>query len=574
MVRWIITVVLTLLALWIFYPALSLPPSLIDDFVLLQNYERWVQHMGAGNYVTAIREDIGSQQRVFNLGFMVSNTISYRLSGGQPFHWLRLVCLLVVCVATWRISVGRAGQCLSGLCGAGLAVALFVTGEVPGSVDFQSLRGNWIRLFTTDASVLVVLSLYLLSLLAMVRRAEDGRRWWPQWLCAALLGCVVFMFKLPFFGVVLAASLAALVPAALLRRKKLSLALLGASLFTAAAFAAYNAVMRSLVPPVEGRTYGSEVTFTFAHMMSGWKYYIGLYWDMLGPMFPALLAAAAILAVQLVRRRHTHFVPLLTLLVITAVTVASIGIYTPWNYQVPRYALVGFWGLCLLAGFCFPYAARALRVITKTRPAWLALALVGLALPLLPMWVFLAALLVLVAVGVTSRFRMALPVITGVMLSGALYLAFITPLSRAATNNALISREFANWNATLEMLKHSARQQKVCFAGDVYDEQVGSMGGFIRRWGIEPQIFATTDAAHCTSASLILVHGILTPVDQRERYKALPLEKSFDLRHPSYRVPVSFWVFRDRLLKRPDGLPAFTHDTWSMDYVWRLYRQG
>jgi len=560
-----------LFGFWMTYPALSLPHAIIDDQVILDNSSRWFKLIGEGNIREAVAGDFGVQARVFNLGFTGLNAIRYRLTGLQPYHWIRLGQLALVAAAMFWIVSRVPERRMASMVGAGLAVLLFLVAEVPMGIDLQALRVNWFRLFTADPDALTFLLPHFIAVAAIYNGGHGRLSVLVLSLLAVVCGAITFSIKIPYLAMVCAPTAVLAVCAWFYRDRKAAIVLVAIIVSVLALFFGYSQVLRGMAPPADQAGYTQSYSLKAGHLFDGFKYYWMQLWDMLGPFFPALLAGLVILAIHFWNDRRSNKKSIGLFLYLLAFTVLGFGMYIPWNHRLPRYMLAGVAGLAMLSGLCSGYGLHRLHSVYKSNMKGLLALPLGMAATLLPPLALVAVLVM--AVGLSGLRRVkdySHPLIAGVALAGILYIGLITPVVRSATNNHYVSREFANWQATLTVLKLSAEGKTVCFAGDVYDEHIGSMAGHIARMGIEPKTASTSDQEKCTSGSYILVHKVLSPP---EIVQSLPLDnlvKQINIARDSYEVPISFWEFRKRLLGQEKASSLY-RNTWASEYVWRFY---
>lgn len=87
---------LGLLLLTAYGPALQLPFSLIDDGEHVTNSRAFVEHLKTDGLATALRTDFSIRARIYNPGYTLLTVVLYSLSGGAPYHGLKLAGLALL----------------------------------------------------------------------------------------------------------------------------------------------------------------------------------------------------------------------------------------------------------------------------------------------------------------------------------------------------------------------------------------------------------------------------------------------------------------------------------------------
>lgn len=564
--RLLVVVFLCCVGFWIYYPALSLPPSLIDDVSNLNSLDRWISDLSRGGIVEALKNTTGMQQRVYNVGFWTLTNLEYRLSGGRPFHWWRLIQLVAVCIVLLRLIERYSVNSWRSYIAAGVGVYLFLSSEVPGAVDLQSLRVNWFRLFATDAYGLFWLALETICLFAFSECPQVAKRWLYGCL-AVIFGSLAFSIKLPFLTLAVAPLYMA--AAAWLASGNRLLALRFASIASliAGSFLAYFIVARSAAPPAQNAEYGSNFSLKAAHLADGLKYYVTAFNNMWGWMFLAVIVGTIISIGTHWKKRREMPRQFVLLVYATVFTICALGIYLPWNFRLPRYMLPAHFGLCLLTGLLLDQLLDTAR-LPKVSISAIILSVAVVTLALLLPWALFFMLAITPVLARVFKKPFAQTIILTAFAVGLAFQVACLPVSRSATNNYYVGREFANWDLTKQVLKFAAGGNQLCFAGDPADEHIGSMIGHVMRLGVEPHVVSTT-SDECTSDSIVLVSKVLSPPSEQERFsKSTPII-SLNQDNPAIKVPVNFWEFRRRMLNQ--GINAKPYDIWNIDYVWRFY---
>src|SRR5690606_26534175 len=140
---------------------------------------------------------------------------------------------------------------------------------------------------------------------------------------------------------------------------------------------------------------------------------------------------------------------------------------------------------------------------------------------------------------------------------------------RTSAKYVYVHREKANWEMTMTLLKFSAQNRTMCFAGNIADEHLGSMVGLVDRMGILPRLYSVNDKAKCGPNSLILIHRWLSSADAQNFVGNRHMIKEIGAVPGGIPVPVSFWDFKRRLGEQT--LSESMVNYWQTDYIWRLY---
>ena len=573
--RWLTTAALVLFGFWLYYPALSLPPSIIDDYVVVENADHWVDNLKKRDISTAISKDLGLALGVYNLGFMLENTFRYRLAGNQPHHWFRLLQLVFVCGFLFSMVYRLGRKSTWSYVGACAAVMLYLVAEVPGSIDMQSLRANWFRQFTAEPDILMMQAAHIVCIFTLIARRNTRLQSGLLMAAVFVTGCAIFTLKNPNAASVVFPLLTLALYHLIRRQGRRGFMFFALAVAVACTAVVYRVALQPFAPVREGHAYGSNFSMQPSHLVEGVLYLAKTFGDVLGPAYPAITASVIILVGWLWRRRNQpeHSLLLPAVLYLATVAIVSVAIYIPWNARLPRYFTISIYFISALLGLVLSVGLPVLWALIKERRLYLGWILAGAVSVLLPPWFLWFAAAAAVIISATRHWRAALPYLGGMAAVSAVYILFTLPVSRNAANNYYVGREFANWHVTLAVMKASAEGKSVCYAGDVFDEHIGSIAGHINRMGIQPLLYGIDDADHCSSSSMILVNKVLSPPDLQQKYAGLPVVTQYDIPEPEYKVPVSFETFRQRLLTRPAPPAALTYDVWSLEYAWRLYQQ-
>lgn len=556
---------------WLYSAALGLPPSLVDDYAQLDNLHNWVEAYRQGQLIESLKTHTSIVNRTYNLGFHIITALQYGLTGGKPFHWLKLVELAFVSVMLFGVVLrGVAGRWI-GFAAAYLAVFLFLSVDVPGGIDLHGLRTSWFRLFASDSMGLVFLSAHVFCL-SRLMPVNSGWRQWLWVVSAVVTGFVATTVKIPFIGLV-TGPLVCAVAAALIARQwrtatRISM-VFGAILGMFALF--FFAVKRLAdSSEVSAEAYGTNYSLSLDSMLAGAKFTWETLFSAYGPLLPAIAAMCVVGLVTSWKARAENPRHFLLLMYLLAFTVCAAAIYFPWNGRLPRYLLCTHFGVAALAGMAFNESVQAIASPSARRVPQSILAGAGAAATLLPplvLYAFLAAALLLC---LWRRWTGA-TLISAAGLVGLLYILAIVPLLRSSLNNFYVAGEQANWHAVQDVIRYSQEGRTVYFGGNTRDEQIGSMAGHIKLMGVNPLLKPLPDGTDSlTTGMLVLLHRHLSPEEYHVRFARQMPVSEYGFPRPDFKVPVPFQGFRRRLLRQEDHYHK-AYDSWVMDPLWQFY---
>ncbi|MBX7247294.1 MAG: hypothetical protein K1X53_17500 [Candidatus Sumerlaeaceae bacterium] len=549
-------------------PAITLPVSLVDDMVVMQNSDKLWTNLATKPIAEALREDFSVRARSANPGVSFKNMFWQRLSGGKPavLHGIRLAgfALLIAILSGAAFMFARTGAWGKGLaaCATGL---LLMGAEVTGWHNFQCLRANWYRLHAADATLAVLAAVHWL-VLWLALRARGGMRRGLLFAASGALLLVMTTVKpsaIAFLGPpwVLAALLwlggnrgwrgTALMALA-------GAAVVGGYLFSLKRFMAASPVMHD---------YGADYAPTLAAFQNGWEFHRVSWWDALGPLSLVLPVSFLLRNVtdlaeggrfRHVLRRETP------ILFFAAAWACATAVYLPWPHLLPRYMLTPLLGLSVAAGI------ELASLLARNRE-WIAIPAIatGAACMLAPTmnwfwWGVVAA----TAVSIWQPLRgMGFGFLSGAALVGVVYFLTALPLTHRSLQDSCVANERTQGQVLAKVTEWVHSGKNVGFVGGVGDERIGSLAGLAARdnptSGILKPTLSPEEARDCVA---VLIHEEMSPRELLSKFGGMPLKEYVEAPRTTIR-PLNFWEWRQRYWttgQRSLGIEAALRNRWAV----------
>ena len=555
-------------------PALRLPFSLIDDEAQLSNAQAFVQNLKTDGLASALRNDFSFRAHVYNPGYSILTVALYKLSGGLPYHGLKLLGLALLTSFAFlmpRIALDRCSR-VSQISGGTVGALVLLLAEVPGHTDLQSLRANWFRLHPTDAAMALFVGAHILAVFTIAR--ASGKAWkWAVGALAAILLIVAVMMK----PTALCLALPLLIYAAL---RWLSGCRQDAAVTAVAAIMGFllSCLLLFLIVKTANTTnpaaYGQSYTFTYDNLKSGVDYFKDAWWRTLGPL-------AIWLAFSFAFRNLIYWNSRIGLRAMWGKNAASLYLflcwlglttaYVPWPHHLPRYLVSGLVPLSGLLGLEFAQQIDLLSTWKlRIRAAAASVAAGMLAMLALPLTV-LSAFFLLLCFWVRRKPTLsghAGWAVAGIGMVGFIYFLTIGLISAKAMQENYCSREFQQARLTTSVGSAFKGGQTIGFLGDATDEHVGSLSGELSREGINPRIQSIKQIAETYGLSKLLFSKALSPKDLIPNPESWVASEVFGPDHPTIQVPLDFWTWRRSIWRRES---IRITEPQSPNWDWILY---
>lgn len=578
-------ILLVLAAMFVFYygAALGLPPSLIDDYPMrLLGQQVGASLCGGGSAGCSVLAVLGLDNaggqfaHNYRPVFDLLTWAQYQISGGAPFHFLRLMTCAITLLFVFQIPLravqrGRRGY-FSALFGAVVAVVLCMSADVPGAFDFQSLRACWYRLHATDCYSTLFISFAALALIG----SWYSRRLYvalPLYVLAAVMVLLTVFVKLsflPIIGILVWFSFCAFC----MKRRALGYSSLLLFLGVVGLLGWYGHHTQLLTKGPQGSYTSGYCTALDVRQMrdilTQYKDYLRMMFD---PLFVWLALSLLVRYNRLIHTSARRFFGGMFcdgLFVIAAIALL-IG-YSAWPHVLPRYMLGTVFMLCALFGMT---AGRQMLSVASGQgflKSFAAILLFGMGIictAFLPgKVIFLIGLFVIVTFWRVSSRQLTNAFLLGMLCVGTLFIA------KSAKYNV---REFHKIYVDTELLR-SDNVMKHCFelwdAGkrigvvaasekEMRDNEVtGSIAGFYKQKTDRNANFVTvTDLATSSSLCDVVLFTPFTPKDMQLRWDSFTTDTALAISHPRQRDEYTSATVHVYLTV--DGLKTFRGATFA-----------
>ncbi|NLD61661.1 hypothetical protein GX645_04350 [Candidatus Sumerlaeota bacterium] len=555
-------VVLIIIGYWFYWDAASLPFSLIDDVSMFDHGKIVLSSLEQGGPVGLFADADPRFANSYRPSIDLVSAGLYLLANLRMAHIVHLALLALTCLFIMMIAYRATGtrQALGALIGSWIGAVLFLTAEIPGATDFQSLQANWFRLFTTDSYAVFFASAGCFAILCAWR----AKRWWSVWplmLIGALLLMLVIFTKLIFAPIALIL-LWVICCAALIRKRNAAWSAFASLILIASVICFYAGKTDLFSKGIQG-----QYTSQYADATSNWLGTLSQYSTLIIDQLFGIIFLWIILTLLLRYNRTIHLHPSRFIagfftegmLIIGAATF-FVG-YLAWPHIYARYMLGTTMFLCALIGVLASqqlqavFAGRKLTNILRN----LLFILAGMAVVLICPTQYIIIVFVLLIITLWRSYgRQALHAfLLGILLLGTAYIMKTGQISSRALKADYVTAEHLRDTAVIPHIYSLWNDGKtigvaVKTDNNIKNEVIASIADYARQKGIVPRLTPITDLSTSATKCDVLLHtSVLSPANLLPATDEHLTSGSaiFALSKNEVAIPVSFSVWRNRVLK-------------------------
>lgn len=560
----------------LFSKALFLPVSLIDDCAIgkvgQQTFDTLRSNGIRAIFLNQTERLTLNYQPVYDLlcawKFVLSTPF---IAHAAQLCLLGLTCLLLFMTVTLPKDLKWSN---SALLGATLAVALFMTVEVPGITDFTALQANWYRLHTADsyaAFFAAVMTFFIL----LARRA---RHWWTiiPWTILAFAAVLCVIFIKPTFAPLLLVFLWVLIcDACACRRCAFWTTLIMLALAVACvAFILYSKIFTKGVNEDQYLSFVKD--FSVAQIKDHLRAYVRfMLYDAFGPLFIWLALTLLVIYNRLIRKNFRAALNLCCTEGIFIIGASAFLISYLFCPQIQaRYLLCPVLFICMLCGLLATRQIQALFVNATFLSCLTRLLLVILGAVLtfvLPIRLTVAVVVFLTITCWRVRQRHALHAfLLGLFIVGAAYSIRSGYISNKSFVKNYVAIENMRADKVVPYCLDTWKSGKtlgvvVANENDLHNELLGSIQMLAAEKNIPAPLVAVTDLN--TSATKCDVLLFANPISPAGLMSAADASTSGTVRFATENttVPIPFFNWRAKVLSGNliMTIPSQNAETWT-----------